>query len=288
MPCRRSPAAGGGAIVNISSTATLHGNWGYYCVAKAAEALTRSLAVEAAPHGIRVNAAVRAGSRSTWTGFSMHPAAPAGIFPVAARSDGEPVEIAAAVAFLASDDALITGQMLIVDGASPSPTTVRSTCRAAAAGHCSAPSDRIAAHAGTATGWSAGAPGNNRQQPAIQLDAEASRRRHEAVLSRMVKHRGEARRGHGTDLTGDGCAGLSRQGGLFMKPFTATGLCRATVSGGSSPWHSAGFIPRSGRIWRSILRPWRSPRPSCGDDRPGGCNVMSYLGLAGRITAVDL
>ena len=30
MPCRSSPRGGGGAIVNISSTATLHGNWGYY------------------------------------------------------------------------------------------------------------------------------------------------------------------------------------------------------------------------------------------------------------------
>ncbi|WP_352562752.1 MULTISPECIES: SDR family oxidoreductase [unclassified Mesorhizobium] len=48
--------AGGGAIVNISSTATLHGVWGLYCVAKAdVEALTRSLAIEGAPHRGRVN-----------------------------------------------------------------------------------------------------------------------------------------------------------------------------------------------------------------------------------------
>ena len=46
--------SGKGAIVNISSTATLHGNWGLYCVAKSGiEALTRGLAVEGAPHGIR-------------------------------------------------------------------------------------------------------------------------------------------------------------------------------------------------------------------------------------------
>jgi NAD(P)-dependent dehydrogenase (short-subunit alcohol dehydrogenase family) len=47
--------SGGGSIVNISSTATLHGNWGLYCVAKAGvEALTRSLAVEGAVR-IRAN-----------------------------------------------------------------------------------------------------------------------------------------------------------------------------------------------------------------------------------------
>ncbi|MER9190627.1 SDR family NAD(P)-dependent oxidoreductase [Mesorhizobium australicum] len=47
---------GGGSIVNISSTATLHGNWGLYGGGKAVvEALTRSLAMEGAPFGIRAN-----------------------------------------------------------------------------------------------------------------------------------------------------------------------------------------------------------------------------------------
>ncbi|WP_352904797.1 SDR family oxidoreductase [Mesorhizobium sp. M0700] len=42
--------------MNISSTASLHGNWGLFCVVKAAvEGLTRSLAAEGAPHGIRAN-----------------------------------------------------------------------------------------------------------------------------------------------------------------------------------------------------------------------------------------
>jgi NAD(P)-dependent dehydrogenase (short-subunit alcohol dehydrogenase family) len=112
---------GGGAIVNISSTATLHGNWGYYCVAKAAvEALTRSLAAEAAPHGIRVNA-VSPG----WIAIDMdavqHASGSADgswkLAPSLLNRMGSPSEIAAAVAFLASDDAsFITGQTLIVDG----------------------------------------------------------------------------------------------------------------------------------------------------------------------------
>ena len=49
-------AGGGGSIVNISSTAAVHGTWGNYGIAKAAvEALTRALAVQGAPHRIRVN-----------------------------------------------------------------------------------------------------------------------------------------------------------------------------------------------------------------------------------------
>ena len=108
--------AGHGAIVNISSTATFHGTWGNYGIVKAGvEALTRSLAVEGAPHGIRANsvspgwidtdAVDTTGDKSWQKSVSL------------LRRSGTPAEIAAAVCFLASEEAsFITGTTLVVDG----------------------------------------------------------------------------------------------------------------------------------------------------------------------------
>lgn len=111
----------GSAVVNISSTATFHGNWGLYGVAKTGvDAMTRSFAAEAAPYGIRVNAispgwietspeetaAARGNDGDEWQ-----------MPPSLLDRMGTPDEIASTAAFLASDEAsFITGQTLVVDG----------------------------------------------------------------------------------------------------------------------------------------------------------------------------
>lgn len=123
MPALRK--AGGGAIVNISSTAAVHGNYGIYGAAKAGvEGLTRSLAVEYAPYGIRVNC-VSPGWIKTAVTF---PAGEQNSDAHTRRAEweqttsllgrmGRPEEIAQAVLFLASEQAsFITGATLIVDG----------------------------------------------------------------------------------------------------------------------------------------------------------------------------
>ena len=109
------------AIVNISSTATFHGNWGLYGVAKTGvDGMTRSFAAEAAPYGIRVNA-ISPGWIETSAEETVAAAGNEGggwdMPPSLLNRMGTPAEIAATAAFLlSSESSFITGQTLVVDG----------------------------------------------------------------------------------------------------------------------------------------------------------------------------
>ena len=110
-----------GAIVNISSTSAFSGEGSvHYCASKAAIlGLTRQLARELAPRRIRVNAVapgptntpIMQGIPDEWI-RSMEAGIPLGRM-------ADPAEIAATVAFLASDDAsFVTGSVLTANGGS--------------------------------------------------------------------------------------------------------------------------------------------------------------------------
>jgi NAD(P)-dependent dehydrogenase (short-subunit alcohol dehydrogenase family) len=112
----------GGAIVNVSSTASFVGlaDHAAYCASKAAlDALTRVLAVELGPHGIRTNSV-----NPTVTMTPMGQLAwsdPAKSAPMLGRIPlgrfCQPADVASVIGFLLSDDAaMLNGISLDVDG----------------------------------------------------------------------------------------------------------------------------------------------------------------------------
>lgn len=108
-------AAGGGSIINTSSIEGLRGTpWahGYVASKWGLRGLTKSVAMELAPHGIRVN--------------SLHPGLirtpitegiPDDMIPIPLGRAGQPEEVASFVVFLASDESsFATGSEFVMDG----------------------------------------------------------------------------------------------------------------------------------------------------------------------------
>ncbi len=114
-------AAGSGSIVNLSSiAATAPNRVGAYSASKGAVvSLTRQMAVEWGPKGIRTNAVSPGLVRTPMSEpFYADPQVYAArVSTVAARRIGTPGELASVVAFLASDaSAYVNGQEITVDG----------------------------------------------------------------------------------------------------------------------------------------------------------------------------
>ncbi len=115
---------GGGAIVNVSSISAYIAQpkrWTYNTAKGAVHTLTKCMALDLAPDGIRVNSVSPAwiwtrevdkaagGDRAKWEPVW-------GQFHMMGRC-GEPVEVAAGILFLLSDDAsFVTGADLLIDG----------------------------------------------------------------------------------------------------------------------------------------------------------------------------
>jgi len=130
LNCSRAVAPGmverrAGAIVNFSSLMGHPWGWNehvHYSASKAAiEGLTRALAVELGPSGVRVNAVAPGFVETAQSTSREHSVGPEGLklaVPyVPLGRIGEPAEIAEVVLFLASDAArYVTGQVLLVDG----------------------------------------------------------------------------------------------------------------------------------------------------------------------------
>ncbi len=108
-------AAGGGSIINVSSIEGIRGTpWahGYVASKWAVRGLTKSVAMELAPHGIRCNS-IHPGLIKT----PLTEGIPEDMITIPLGRAGRPEEVASFVLFLASDESsYATGAEFVMDG----------------------------------------------------------------------------------------------------------------------------------------------------------------------------
>jgi NAD(P)-dependent dehydrogenase (short-subunit alcohol dehydrogenase family) len=117
-------ADGGGAIVTIASTAAIRGHGfgpGYTASKGGVDALTRLVATQGGPRGVRANCICPGGIDTPMTGgtFATPEAVARARRSIPLQRYGVPFDIAAVACFLLSDDArYLTGQTIPVEGGS--------------------------------------------------------------------------------------------------------------------------------------------------------------------------